>query len=384
MTKIIRPLLITGFFFSVHFALVSYINSTTLSEFFSEKYLGLFFTGGSLLSVLLLALFPSILTRFGAKKSILTLFIIAGIALITLGIVNIPLIVGIVFIIYFSLNASILYCLDIFIEHYSTEENTGNIRGLYLAAINSAWVISPLIAGFLVDRIGNNIVYIIAGVLFIPASIALSTSQKNFKDALYKKESFIHAIKEAFKNPPVRRILFLSFLLHFFFVWMVIYLPLLLTKELGIPWDKTGILFTLMLLPFIIFQYPAGLIADKKLGEKELLIIGFAITGIATLIFAIYGSSFSFIQIGVTLFLTRVGASIVEVMCDTYFFKHTSEKDSTMVSLYRSMMPFGYVIGPILGSLYLVEGGSISGIFIILGVMMFTGSLYSFLLKDTK
>jgi MFS family permease len=301
-----------------------------------------------------------------------------------LGFLKIPLGIGTVFVLYFSLNASILYCLDIFIEHYSTEENTGNIRGVYLAAVNSAWVISPLIAGVLISRFGYDIVYMIAAILFVPAGIAVYTSQKKFHDALYEKESFIHAIRLAFKNPPVRRILFLSFLLHFFFVWMVIYLPILLTKTMGIPWNKTGILFTAMLLPFIIFQYPAGVLADKRLGEKELLIFGFLVAGIATLVFAIHRVSFSFIQIAIVLFLTRVGASIIEIMCDTYFFKQITEKDSTLVSLYRSMMPFSYVIGPVLGSLYLLGGGSITGIFVILGVMMLTAVPYTLLLKDTK
>lgn len=384
MIKIIRPLLITGFFFSAHFALVSYINSTTLSQYFPEKYVGLLFTVGSLLSVLLLALFPSVLRKIGVKKALLSLFSIAAAALFVLGFLKIPLGIGAAFVLYFSLNASILYCLDIFIEHYSTEENTGNIRGIYLAAVNSAWVISPLIAGLLISRFGYDIVYIIAAILFIPAGVAVYTSQKKFHDAVYEKESFVHAIRLAFKNPPVRRILFLSFLLHFFFVWMVIYLPILLTKTMGIPWDKTGILFTAMLLPFIIFQYPAGVLADKRLGEKELLIFGFLVAGLATLIFALHGDTFSFLQIAIVLFLTRVGASIIEIMCDTYFFKQIQEKDSTLVSLYRSMMPFGYVIGPTLGSLYLLKGGSITGIFIILGVMMLTAIPYTLLLKDTK
>lgn len=383
LTKI-RPLLITGFFFSVHFALVSYINSSTLSEYFAEKYVGLLFTGGSLLSVIILSLFPSIMRRIGVKRAILGLFSIAFLSLLALGILHVPLGIVIAFVIYFSLNASILYCLDIFIEHYSTVENTGNIRGVYLAAVNSAWVISPLIAGLLINRFGQEIVYIIAAIMFVPAAIAIRTSQKKYHDALYEKKSFLSAIKVAWKNPPIRRILFLSFLLHFFFVWMVIYLPLLLTKDLGIPWDKTGILFTAMLLPFILFQYPAGIIADRKLGEKELLVFGFLVAGLATIIFAVHSHTFSFIQIALTLFLTRVGASIIEIMCDTYFFKQISEKDSSLVSLYRSTMPFAYVIGPVLGSLYLLSGGTTVGIFVILGAMMLTGIPYVFLLKDTK
>jgi MFS family permease len=74
-----------------------------------------------------------------------------------------------------------------------------------------------------------------------------------------------------------------QFVLNFFFAWMVIYLPLLLAKEIGFSWDKIGFIFTIMLLPFLLFELPAGILGDRKLGEKELLVFGFVVMFISTL-----------------------------------------------------------------------------------------------------
>jgi MFS family permease len=75
-----------------------------------------------------------------------------------------------------------------------------------------------------------------------------------------------------------------------------------------------------MLLPFVFVQFPLGRLADKKWGEKEILSLGFIIVAIATgLISFISGGSM--ILWMTILFITRIGAATIEIMCDTYFFK---------------------------------------------------------------
>ncbi len=384
MAKKFRSLFITGFFFSVHFALVSYINSTALTSVVDKKYIGFFFTLGSLLSVLVLESTPRLIRLYGLKKIAQILLIFSPITLILLGTLEAKIPLLITFILYFSLNASILYCLDIFIEHYSDEHKTGNIRGLYLATINSAWVVAPALAGMITNSYGYTVVYILAAVMFIPAFFALRGSQRQYHDDTYKRVPFLQTIKMIMSRKALRTVTILNFMLHFFFVWMVIYLPLLLTKELSISWEQTGFIFAIMLLPFMLFQYPAGYLADTRLGEKELLIGGFIIAGIATILFARYAQSMSIVFIALTLFMTRVGASVIEIMCDTYFFKQLSSEETGAISVYRSMMPIAYIIGPLLGSLLLIEGESYTQVFSILGVLMILAGVYSFVLKDTK
>ena len=46
-----------------------------------------------------------------------------------------------------------------------------------------------------------------------------------------------------------------------------------------------------MLLPFLFFQLPLGHLADKKYGEKEILIIGFVVMGATTMLIPYIGTA---------------------------------------------------------------------------------------------
>jgi predicted MFS family arabinose efflux permease len=80
------------------------------------------------------------------------------------------------------------------------------------------------------------------------------------------------------------------------------------------------------------------------------------------------------------LFLTRVGASLVEVCNDSYFFKHVTDQDTTTISVYRNMMPVAYIIGPMLGALLLVFT-SYASLFLILAMILFCATIYAFRLR---
>jgi predicted MFS family arabinose efflux permease len=85
------------------------------------------------------------------------------------------------------------------------------------------------------------------------------------------------------------------------------------------------------------------------------------------------------------LFGTRIGAALVEVMCDTYFFKKVNDKDANLISFYRMAMPFAYIIGPLLAVIVLsLPNFGIKNLFLILGFMMFFGLKFSLSLQDTK
>ena len=128
---------------------------------------------------------------------------------------------------------------------------------------------------------------------------------------------------------------------------MVIYLPLLLNKEMGFGWNKIGIIFIIMLLPFVVFELPAGFLADKKFGEKEILTLGFIIMFVSTLIIPTLASATVLVWAAV-LFATRIGASFVEISSETYFFKHVKDEDTGIISLFRMVRPLSYVIAPLL------------------------------------
>ena len=162
---------------------------------------------------------------------------------------------------------------------------------------------------------------------------------------------------------------------------MVVYTPIYLHSHVGFGWNKIGIIFTVMLLPFALLESPLGRLADEKYGEKEILSAGFVIIAVATAALAFVGGpNFYLWMLG--LFATRVGASMIEVMNETYFFKKNSDRDPSIIGLFRMTKPFAYIIAPLFATvLFFFADYRLS--FLVLGMIMLLGLRYSLTLKDT-
>jgi MFS family permease len=136
-----------------------------------------------------------------------------------------------------------------------------------------------------------------------------------------------------------------------------------------------------MLLPFILIEIPAGKIADRWIGEKELLLAGFIIMALSTMVIPFIGTA-SFILWTTILFVTRIGASLVEIMTESYFFKHVKGDDANIISFFRMTRPLAYIAGPI-AAIIALQFFPFQYIFLVLGIIMFLGLKYSLALKDT-
>jgi MFS family permease len=124
-------------------------------------------------------------------------------------------------------------------------------------------------------------------------------------------------------------------------------------------------------------------LADKKFGEKEILSIGFVIISIFTVSISFINNINIFLTLAFILFMTRVGAAMVELMNDTYFFKQINDDDLNIINLYRVATPLAYIISPILATIVLIFV-PFKFIFLILGLIMILGLKCSLSIKDTR
>jgi MFS family permease len=163
---------------------------------------------------------------------------------------------------------------------------------------------------------------------------------------------------------------------------MIIYTPVYLSKYIGFSWGEIGIMFTIMLLPFALFELPIGKLADKKYGEKEILTIGLVIMGLSTLMMS-FVSVKSFLLWTVLLFITRTGASFVEITSDSFFFKQVNTANTDEISIYRTTRPLAFIIAPLIATLAL-QFVPYHYIFLIVGTIVILSTHWSLALKDTK
>jgi MFS family permease len=369
----IKRIYILSFIFALHIALSAYVNSSFLTGIMSEKFVGILYTISSLLTLFFLSKSVNILKDFGNRKLTLAFLSFNIISLVGLITSNNPYIIGASFIIFTSTNTLVLFCIDIFIEHFSNPKKTGKTRGLYLTIVNIAWMLSPLIAAFIITEVGGyRFIYIISFIMVSIMAIGLVFSVKTFKDKTYTKTPFLETFRYLKNNKHLLAITSINFLLHFFFAWMVVYTPIYLIEHLKFTWEQLGVIFTIMLIPFVILGYPIGILIDKyHLNKRKILYLAFTIIIISTISIS-FINSISLVVWSIILFATRVGASMIETTGEIYFFSHTNAEDAGMLSIYRDMLPIAYIVAPIVATVVFFIF-PFKYLFIILSIIMCIG-----------
>ncbi len=376
---IFHVIYLVGFFFALHMAIPEYIGSSFIGSVASENWVGLFYAAASFISIFALTIIPSLLLRFGNYKVLIATAGIQIIALVGLSVVQHPLATLFFFLIYFTMPVIIFFSLDIILESHSSNEKTGGLRGGYFTILNLAWVVSPFIVSLtLTDSDYWKVFMISAGMMMLVFALVL-INFRGFKDPGYTQTPFWGTFKKVMGDKGIRGIFLSNILLQIFYSWMVIYTPIYLHAHLGFEWNEIGVMFGIMLLPFILFEFPAGQLADKRYGEKGILAIGFGIMAVTTAIL-FFITEPEFILWTVALFATRIGASLVEIMNETYLFKHISGADTGLLGFFRSTRPIAYLIAPVAGTFFLLFI-SYRALFIVLALMMCAGIGVAFTLR---
>ena len=381
-SKTMRSIYIMGFVFSIALALPLYINSSYLNDYVSDKYIGLIYTLGSIISFFMLIFMPKILSQFGNYKTSLAFTTLTAILMFALTYFTQLYIIAPIFVIYLSLLTLIFFNFDIFLEKYSNDGETGGVRGTFLTITNLAILASPIIAGSILTNGDYWKIYLIGAIFMSGLSLLLVSNFKNFKDPKYDQVPFINTLKLIWENKDMRSVFLANMLLRFFYAWMTIYTPLYLHEHIGFDWSQIGIMFTVMLLPFVLFELPAGKLADSKFGEKEMLIIGFLIIAISTASITLIDGQIFWLW-ALVLFITRIGASMVEIMTETHFFKHVDGTDTDVIGFFRNNRPVAYTIAPLIASFILIFT-DFEYLFLILGIFMLFGMYISTQIKDSK
>ncbi len=362
---------LAGFIFSLGVALMSYINSSFIATFVDEKLVGTAYTLGSIASIFGLLLAPPIWRKIGAYRFLMWVIALDSLSILLFAFSRNAWSVMALFVAGFALNILIYFSLDELLKISSSDSSTGRTRGSYLALCSIAWIIGQLALGTVMGGFSFRMIYLTSFAVMLVFFALAHVWLKNIPDPKYDQMSATKYIGEFFKNKNLFRAYKLSFLLQFFFCWMVIYTPIYLSLHLGFSWQEMGIIFAVMLTPFAIIPFPIGKFSDK-IGERKMLMFGFTIASLSTLSLFLITAHNLWIW-AFLLFATRVGASCVEVMNDAYFFKHIRPENEEFVGVYRSAFPAAYIIGPLLAFLTLSLVPAFNFIYLVLGAILLYG-----------
>jgi MFS family permease len=380
-SRLTGPIYAATIFFAFHYYFIIYINSSFLSQYMNSTYVSIMYVLGAALSLVLFFIIPQLLKKYGNYRIFVDLILLEMLAIIGLAWAPNFFLITLFFLLQAALPSLLFYSLDVFLEQATANEHTGRTRATYMTLINSVVVVSPFIVGSILAHGTFSLIYISSFLFLIPLLMIALYRFDQAPAFHYRDMHFTHSLPAFLRNKNVATVFLTDFFLQFFYCVMVIYMPLYLVRVIGFSWPEIGVIFTIMLLPFVILEIPLGSIADKYLGEKEILVIGFVIICLAVFLIP-YLQTPTFIAWTLLLFVSRIGASFIEIANETYFFKQVSSDNADFISLYRTTIPLSYILGPLAGGLILIWSGY-GALFTMLGIAMLVGLVISTRLIDT-
>jgi len=362
-------------------AFLVYILSSYFSQLTGNDNVGIFYLiaySGVLFSLFYLQPLIRAIGKARALYLCLGITILASVLLTRLEVSWLA--VGLVLIFIVATNV-IWVVLDILLEGFSKDRLSGRIRGLHLTIMNTGLLAAPFLSTLALERFHYEGIFFILVIGYIFVFLVALIGFRNDNAVVQEKMRLWQTLRKMMREKNLSRIYFISFAMEFFYAMMIVYMPLYLLS-IGFSWHDIGIIFTVMLIPFVILQYPLGILADRRFGEKELLFGSISIVFVATSIIGFLDTGSLWIW-GTVLFFTRIGIAGIEILRDSYFYKQIDGDGMDVIAFFRTTRPMANILGAILSALIFVIF-PLKSVFFLVALILFASLFTAFRLEDTK
>lgn len=380
------PIYVASLLLMFHTFVVAYINSSFLEKFIGTESVGAVYITTSALTVLIFLFISHVLHKIGNFKLTLALLIVDGLAVLGMAYAESLRVVVPLMAAHLIIVPLIIFNLDVFMEeHIGNDEGlTGTRRGLLLTLLSLVGALSPFISSELIAKANGAFTYpyIVSALALLPIIFILLFYFKDFQDPPYTDMKALEAIRGFWLRKDIRAVFIVHFVLQIFFMCMVVFTPLYLIKYVGLSWAQFGMVMFFGQLAYVIMEYPIGIVADKLIGEKEMMALGLMILAISTAWIS-FVSVQSVLMWAVVMFVTRIGASFVEVTTEVHFFKRTNSTDAQIISFFRVTRPLAYIAGAIIASLSLLYL-PFNLLFVVIAFLMIPAMFVTLDIQDTK
>ncbi len=380
-------LFLGNFFIAVSSTLVSYTLISYLLTFIPAALIGFAIALGAAAALALFFFLPRIVARTGAQWLTLASVFTTMILLFAVAAAPSTIASAIFVVLVISLQPILYYGLDLLLEAtIDGESTTGRARTLFLTGGNLGSLVAPLLIGTLLASTESySFVFFTAAAVLVPFIVIFSL--RKLPHGTAPNPSHVHdTLHHLVHNRDLAAVTIGHLILYMFYMWAPLYVPVYLHGVLGLPWSELGWVFSLMLLPYVLIEYPAGWVADRVLGDKEMMLAGFIIAGAALSSIGLITAHSSVLVIITVLLATRVGAALIESMTEGHFFRRVSEQDIVSVSVFRGVWPLSNILAPLAGTLILFCSHYNYPLFFALtgGFVMIAGTIATLCIKDFR
>lgn len=367
-----KILYLSYFFFSWCIGFTVYSNSKVIEVINGQESIGIVYGISAALSLVLSTwVTPHLIKFLGNRKTVGLSILLALVSLLGISFANNSIVVALSFILFFASQILISFGFDVFFEHNTLKDNAIRARGMVVSLQHIGRMLGPMLAAIITYNLGLRAPYQVSFLLLVISGLTLYFATTKFKDKEYPVASFLSSIKKIIKRPDLKKPLSSVLLLHIFYALMVAFVPIYLSDIIGIDAKSLGIMFTIMLIPFVVLGYPVGKILDTGISGRRVAQIGLVLMTLATLSFPFVKTQSVLIWV-IILLISRIGAVVLETAGEGIFFRNIEEQDTELLGIMRDMQPVGYFIASLVGVIVL-SIGTITHIFYVIGAILIVG-----------
>lgn len=370
--------------YALHYGIPLYATSSYLHQYFNSSTISMLYMLGSIGALLASMSVAKYIRQFHTYGFTIGIVISEIVVTAAFGMTNNPVFLVVFFITHFLLQILLYVCLNVFIESFSKHAETGSIRGLFLTLLNIGILISPVIGGTILAFSSFQALYLIASLMLVPFIFLVHMYLSHIEEPAYERVNMLGALRAAWQNKNIKAALVAEFMVQCFYAVMIIYMPIYL-GTVGIPLvTYMAVIMPFALIPLVVLPYELGYLADKKYGEKELLIGGMLILAVTVFLCVIVRTSNPTVWI-LILLASRIGAAFVETMAFTYYFKKIGPEDASLTAVFTNTLSFATIVVGAIGIMiapFLVERPQL--MFVLLGCAILWSISYIIPMKDTR
>ncbi len=271
--------------------------------------------------------------------------------------------------------------MGIIIRDKSQKKEVARNEGLMYTFFNIAWVLGPLLAGYISQAYGIPLIFILAGIFTFVAFLVFKISRIN--NANIKKKIDGNVLKNFlsfFKDRNRRLAYIIGGGVNFWLILIYLYMPIYIIHQ-GLNEIWIGYFLFAVAVPTILFEYLFCKLAGK-IGFKKIFKLGFIILSLAALLCFIFYNVYIILII---LVIAGIGISMIEPTTEAYFFDilKNKEEESKYYSSYNTTIDSNYFTGKVLAGILLLFA-PFRFVFLFFSIAMFIYFLICFKLKEVR
>ena len=377
-------LVLVNFIFAWAIFSTSYVNSSFLGTFFDAEMVSLIYVLASAANITMLFSLPFAIRALGVWPLVIIIIPVLQLSILLFGLAATAMVAGIFFLVRGASIVSLRYFLDLYVESITEDETkTGNMRSLYITGANIGVILGPITASILIFGDNYDALYSFSALMLAAVFLISLFQLHRYKPSIPDTGKFIESIKSLGTCLiSVRRTMVVQLIYHMWNTWIIIYAPLYLVQS-GYEWQFIGGLIAIALLPYLFLEIPLGILADKKWGEKEIMVVGVVVLALMTGLLSLVSIDSQIILWSLVFIAMRIGAAMVEVATESYFFKQVDEEDSALISMFRMLAPLGGLLGPLI-ALAIIPFTGLGYLFGVLGAIILVAIPFAARIHDTR